>query len=107
MLTPTFEVLDPRFARYAPGNVHLEKLFTGCRWAEGPVYVPAGRYLLDWEQTALDRVVTDLFGFHALQLGLPSLQGLRTNRMPHRWLAVEHADEFEGGQRFLLGLSSG
>jgi gluconolactonase len=56
MLTPTFEVLDPRFARYAPGNVHLEKLFTGCRWAEGPVYVPAGRYLL-WSDIPNDRVM--------------------------------------------------
>jgi len=56
MLTPTFEVLDPRFARYAPGNVHLETLFTGCRWSEGPVYVPAGRYLL-WSDIPNDRVM--------------------------------------------------
>ena len=56
MLTPTFEVLDPRFARYAPGNVHLEKLASGCRWSEGPVYVPAGRYLL-WSDIPNDRVM--------------------------------------------------
>ena len=36
----------------------------------------------------LDAAVVDLFGFHALQLGLPELQGLRANRMPHRWLAL-------------------
>ena len=30
-------------------------------------------------------------GFHALQLGLPELDGLRTNRMPHRWLALDAA----------------
>ena len=47
---------------------------------------PPGRYLLDWEQAALDRVVTDLFGFHALQLGLPEFEALRANRMPHRWV---------------------
>lgn len=50
---------------------------------------PPGRYLLAWEQARLDEAVADLFGFHALQLGLPELQGLRANRMPHRWLALE------------------
>ena len=33
--------------------------------------------------------MADLFGFHAVQLGLPELDALRANRMPHRWLAVE------------------
>jgi SAM-dependent methyltransferase len=50
---------------------------------------PAGEYLLAWEQRHLDQAVADVFGFHALQLGLPELAALRTNRMPHRWLAVE------------------
>ena len=48
---------------------------------------PPGRYLLEWEQDRLDHEVTDAFGFHALQLGLPELEGLRANRMPHRWVA--------------------
>lgn len=51
-----------------------------------------GRYLLEWEQRHLDGAVADVFGFHALQLGLPQLDGLRANRMPRRWLAVENAD---------------
>jgi SAM-dependent methyltransferase len=46
-----------------------------------------GQYLLAWEQQQLDRIVADLFGFHALQLGLRELEGLRSNRMPHRWTA--------------------
>lgn len=50
---------------------------------------PAGRYLLRWELEQLDRAVADRFGFHALQLGLPELDGLRANRMPHRWVASE------------------
>lgn len=50
---------------------------------------PAGRYLLAWEQDRLDHAVADVFGFHALQLGLPELDGLRANRMPHRWLAAD------------------
>ena len=56
---------------------------------------PPGRYLLAWEQTLLDHLVTDAFGFHALQLGLTQLDGLRANRMPHRWLASEDLYEPE------------
>lgn len=48
---------------------------------------PRGRYLLAWEQACMDEAVADLFGFHAVQLGWPALQGLRANRMPNRWLA--------------------
>lgn len=47
-----------------------------------------GRYLLAWEQAQLDLAVANLFGFNALQLGLPELQALRANRMPHRWVAL-------------------
>lgn len=52
---------------------------------------PPGRYLLAWEQDQMDRCVADVFGFHALQLGLPELDALRANRMPHQWQAVDHA----------------
>jgi SAM-dependent methyltransferase len=48
---------------------------------------PPGAYLLAWEQAQFDQAVSDIFGFHALQLGLPELDTLRCNRMPHRWLA--------------------
>jgi len=39
----------------------------------------------------MDRLVADIFGFHALQLGLPELDALRANRMQHRWLALDTA----------------
>jgi SAM-dependent methyltransferase len=45
--------------------------------------------MLAWEQDRLDHAVTDAFGYHALQLGLPELDGLRANRMPHRWIASD------------------
>ncbi|MDH4060677.1 MAG: class I SAM-dependent methyltransferase [Aquincola sp.] len=54
---------------------------------------PPGRYLLEWEQAQLDRVVADVFGFHALQMGMIELEALRANRMPHRWVASERIDE--------------
>lgn len=47
-----------------------------------------GRYLLDWEQRQFDESLCDVFGFHALQLGLPQVSALRSNRMPHQWRAI-------------------
>jgi SAM-dependent methyltransferase len=52
---------------------------------------PPGQYLLNWEREQVDGCVADIFGFHALQLGVPQLDALRMNRMPHRWLATEQA----------------
>ncbi len=45
-LDPAIEVIDKRFHRLVIHNAHPEKLWTGARWTEGPVWVPAGRYLL-------------------------------------------------------------
>jgi hypothetical protein len=42
---PHIEVLDKRF-KGSPGTGAVERLATGFRWAEGPAYFPAGRYLL-------------------------------------------------------------
>ena len=50
---------------------------------------PPGRYLLGWEQERLDQAVADIFGFHALQVGLPEIDTLRNNRMPQRWVASD------------------
>ncbi len=52
---------------------------------------PPGQYLLAWEQAQLDRVVSNIFGFHAMQFGLPALNALQANRMPHRWLAQDES----------------
>jgi gluconolactonase len=43
---PAVEVVDPRFAQYVVGSAALERLYTGARWAEGPVWFGDGRYLL-------------------------------------------------------------
>ena len=55
-LSSSFEVIDPRFRRLAFGNVHVEKLYTGCRWAEGPAWFAAGRYLV-WSDIPNDRMM--------------------------------------------------
>jgi gluconolactonase len=43
---PAVEVIDPRFSKYKVGNAAVERLYTGARWAEGPVWFGDGRYLL-------------------------------------------------------------
>ena len=49
---------------------------------------PPGEYMLAWEREQFDQAVSDIFGYHALQLGLAELPALRANRMPHQWLAA-------------------
>ena len=56
---------------------------------------PAGQCLLRWEQMHIDEAVADVFGYHALQLGLPELHALRANRMPHRWVASDSMQELQ------------
>ena len=43
---------------------------------------PQGQYLLAREQAFFDHAVVDVFGFNALQLGLPEHEFLRNSRMP-------------------------
>ena len=49
-------VLDDRFQHLFKGSARLEKLYEGCRWAEGPAYFPAGRYLV-WSDIPNDRMM--------------------------------------------------
>jgi SAM-dependent methyltransferase len=51
---------------------------------------PAGSYVRAWEQDRLDVLTADIFGFNAVQIGLPKIDTLRANRMPHRWLTDTH-----------------
>lgn len=43
---PAIEVVDSRFSKYKIGNAAVERLYTGARWAEGPVWFGDGRYLV-------------------------------------------------------------
>src|SRR5258708_32795353 len=45
---------------------------------------PLGQYLLEKEQAYLDDVTSDIFGFHALQVGLARFDLLRASRIAHR-----------------------
>jgi len=50
---------------------------------------PPGQYVLRWELEHLDRAVADIFGYHAVQLGLPGIDTLSENRMPLRLCASD------------------
>ncbi len=54
---------------------------------------PPGRYVLAWEQRQFDAAVADIFGYHALQLGLAEIDALRENRMPLRFCASDRLPE--------------
>ena len=40
------EVIDPRFAKYKLGTAAVERIYTGSRFTEGPVWFGDGRFLL-------------------------------------------------------------
>jgi gluconolactonase len=53
---PRIEVLDPSFAKYRINSAKVERLASGLRWAEGPVWFGDGRYLL-WSDIPNDRIL--------------------------------------------------
>lgn len=55
MTEPT-QTHDDRFRSLVIGHAKLERLWTGGRWVEGPVYVPAAKSLL-WSDIPNDRVL--------------------------------------------------
>jgi len=53
---PAIEILDARFEKYRIFSAAVERLYTGCRWAEGPVWFGDGRYLL-WSDIPNQRIL--------------------------------------------------
>ena len=53
---PAIEVLDTRFAKYKIGNANVERLWSGCRWAEGPVWFGDIRCLI-WSDIPNNRML--------------------------------------------------
>src|SRR5262249_57760498 len=53
---PLVQVLDASFAKYRLNLAAVERLATGFRWSEGPVYFGDGRFLL-WSDIPNNRVM--------------------------------------------------
>ncbi len=51
-----FEVTDQSFAGCLIGHARVERLWTGSRWAEGPAWFAAGRYLV-WSDIPNNRMM--------------------------------------------------
>lgn len=56
MAASDYEILDARFRNLITASANVERLWTGCRWAEGPAYFPAGRYLV-WSDIPNNRML--------------------------------------------------
>lgn len=55
LIPAELEVFDERFALIG-GDDFVERLYRGTRWAEGPAYFPAGRFLV-WSDIPNDRML--------------------------------------------------
>jgi gluconolactonase len=88
---PAVQPLDPAFERLRVFNATVERLATGFRWAEGPVWFGDGRYLL-FSDIPYDRIVRwDEATGQASTFRQPSnhANGLARDRQG-RLLACEH-----------------
>lgn len=56
MAASDFEILDERFGSCIKGSARVEKLFEGCRWAEGPAWFPMMRSVV-WSDIPNDRMM--------------------------------------------------
>ncbi|MFM1760358.1 MAG: hypothetical protein RLY75_1629, partial [Pseudomonadota bacterium] len=55
--------------------------------------------MLAWEQKCFNQIVVDVFGFYAVQIGLPQINTLAENRMPlHALLINTHDRQKQAGQ---------
>ena len=53
---PAVEALDQSFNKYRIATAAVERIATGMRWAEGPVWIGDGRYLL-WSDIPNNRIM--------------------------------------------------
>ena len=53
---PAIEVIEPAFGKYVLGSAAVERIYTGARWTEGPVWFGDGRTLL-WSDIPNNRML--------------------------------------------------
>lgn len=55
-MTPAYNIIADRFRDCVRTSARIERLYDGCRWAEGPAYFPAHRSLI-WSDIPNDRML--------------------------------------------------
>jgi gluconolactonase len=53
---PNIVIMDPGFAKYRIFQASVERLASGCRWSEGPVWFGDGRFVL-WSDIPNNRIL--------------------------------------------------
>lgn len=54
---------------------------------------PLGCYIRTWEEKCFHALTADIFGFQALQIGLPEIGALDESRIKNRWLTHFHCSD--------------
>ena len=80
-----------------PDNTELSEHETSNHWLESPL----GRYVLAKEQVLFDSALQNIFGFNALQIGLPQAAYLKNCRMPYKF-SIDHLSQHSNSQVFAL-----
>jgi gluconolactonase len=95
---PAIRALDPSFEKCRLALASVERLHTGCRWAEGPVWFGGGRYLL-WSDVPNDRILRwdEVTGQVTLFRTPSNFANGNTRDREGRLLTCEHGGE--GGRR--------
>lgn len=87
-----FEIFDSSRRHYIPGSSRLERLYTGCRWAEGPVYF-ADLDVVLWSDIPADRVLRWAEGLGAGVFRYPAFYANgHTRDRQGRLVSCEHGE---------------
>ncbi|MCM1129211.1 MAG: class I SAM-dependent methyltransferase [Alistipes senegalensis] len=66
-----------------PDHATQNLAMTMQNWLESTT----GSYIREWEETAYHSMTADIFGFHAVQIGFPSIRALQESRIKNRWVS--------------------
>lgn len=65
--------------------IEHEELASLNQW----LWTESGRYVRSWEQRYISRLLRQVFGYNAVQIGLPEWDFMRHNRILHKWSSTQ------------------
>lgn len=77
--------------------VDQEEITTLKQWLD----TEPGRYTRHWEQQQVKNLVNNVFGYHAIQIGMPQWDLLRNNRISHKWYTDTQPEATKGRTNLL------